>query len=173
MTGEAEFRRALLTMLATMEQAALDDYSFEVAPAALGPHLVLLKDIEVRAARLRGLLEDRYGRERPTTMYVDQQGQRYVFRADREHFVADPLGMHKALQVLTLGPVEKGMIYNAFRYVPARTEVKDHGVLNALMDRSRDAKNVIRDFRKWKYGKSHLVPIDEGARLRPQEKNDE
>ena len=170
--AEQEFRAALLHMLATMTDEQLGDYAWEVSPEALGMHVVRLKEIEKRARKLWTALEVRYGQERRHFLHADPNGKRYVFRADRERHVSDPVGLRHALRrYLSERPdaFPAASVERAFEEEPARVVVKDHGLLTALAQRSPALDDIVRDFRTWKYGLAHLVELDDAVK----ERNDE
>lgn len=157
-----EYRAALVTALAELS-LDVDDMAFEWGPGALAPTILALKEITQRAQRLLGLLEQRYGQERATTMYVAPDGKRYVWRTPRERDLTDPEGLKAELAKLPMDGWQRSLFDQAFKRKPAETEAH-HGYLNQMADRSKEAREVIRSYRGWKYRPAHLELLDEGEK---------
>lgn len=156
-----EYREALVHALADLE-LDVDDMAAEWGPNALAPTILACKTIATRARRLVGLLEFRYGRERGTTMYAAPDGKRYVYRTPRERELTDPEGLKAELAKLNMDGYQRALLERAFRREPA-TYKADQGILNQMADRNKEAREVIRSYRGWKYRPGELALLDEAG----------
>jgi hypothetical protein len=156
--------RAVATVLGSLRKDAVEDYSMALPSPSLGAAIVATKELKSRASQLEGWLEDRYHRECPSQVYQDRDGAKWVMRAEREWVMsdADARSLYESLRRLSMDAYQRGLMVAAFKTKPAQMEV-DHGLLNQIAGRSREAAEVIREWRGRRYGPLHLVKLEENG----------
>lgn len=157
-----EYREAIVAALSALSDEEVDEMAFEWGPNAIAPTIVAAREIAARARRLVGLLEIRYARERPSTMYAAPDGKRYVLRTPRERELTDATGLRNELSKTEMDGYQRQLFERAFSKEPA-TWKANHTVLNQMSDRSKEAREVIRSFRGWKYRPPQLELLDEAG----------
>jgi len=160
--AQREYRKAIGDILMCADDEELDDMVAEWGPQMLAPTIIAAKELARRARRVVALLEFRYGRERPYTLYAAPDGKRYVYRTPRERELIDPAGLKVELEKLPMDGYQRELMRRAFKPEPATIRA-DQGVLNQIADRDKEARAVIRSYRGWKYRPGELTLLDEAG----------